>query len=481
MGLQTTSPSQPLGNIGNFVAAFEGGDDQQSRSDCGFPGEKNRQKNAEIEALWGRRWTREKMRAALRRLIFSQALPPHPVAQCRVRALPASSRGKPTGFSGRIELRHIDGDPARHSYHGRRACRSLLVCPDCAAEFGGHLREAVKTATERLLAAGYYCFMLTLTAQHGRKTDLVEMGTKFNKAKRWMAQHRLWRGIKSDLGILGQFSALEVTDDAPEAPEAVQTGFHWHQHLLVFYKPAHEFRGWFTEKTASGFERRIKRLWQKALRRFGLDCDFEHGAKLTLPRKTGIDRLQASGAGFAGADPASAKAAAEYVAKGLTWELTGSAVATKQGRKGQRVTMWEILRRISEGETGLAGRYGQYMRAVKGRSFLRWSQGLKAFCGLPDDEQTLLENVREAGDVVDYSWSDREFRPVVRFVQETAIRRIADEAGEKAGEAVGEAMQALEAASAGVDFNKKAIEQGFDPVTGEIRGFQRAAQAAPGP
>ena len=263
-----------------------------------------------------------------------------------------------------------------------------------------------------------------------------------------------WKTIRQQLGIIGEFSALEVTDDAPEAPSSAQTGFHWHQHLLLFYRPVGGFRGWFSEKTAGTIERRLRRLWQRALRRFGLDCSLEHGARLSLPRRRGVEMLQDSGAGFEGCDPASAQAAALYVSKGLAWEMTGSAVATKQGRRGERSSMWDILRRIADGDAALIPRYAEYMAAVRGRSFLRWSQGLAQFCGMPEDEAALLDDApRVAGDVVDYAWSDRAFRSVARGVQETAIRRIADEAGEDAPEAVARAM--------------RAIDSGCDPMTGE--------------
>ena len=457
---------QPLGKGCKFAAAFcpseehflaqPSGFQAPKKSDFFGAGESNDSTLVVDEALWERRWVREKMRATLRRLIYAKALPMHPVRSCRVRALPSQVRGQPTGFSGNIELRHVDGEMT-HRYHSIVYCRSLLICPECAAQFGYVLRETVRAAVQRLLSAGYYCFMLTLTARHTREMLLAGISQAFQEGRRWFFAHRIWKTIKQELGILGEFTALEVTDDAPDAPVEVQTGWHWHTHMLVFYRPANDFRGWFTDEYARSVERRLRKLWQKSLRRHGLDCSLEHGARLTLPRRKGIKMLTDAGAGFEGCDPASVQAAVEYISKGVLWEITGSLAATKKGRKSQRISMWEMLRRIADGDMSLVPRYAEYMQAVRGRTFLRWSQGLKPFCGLPEDEAQLLEGAElEAGDVVDFEWTDQKFRSVARYAQATAIRRVADDAagaGKDAGEAVDRAMMYIDA--------------GYSPFTGQ--------------
>ena len=406
------------------------------------------------EELWRRRWMREKMSQTIRRLIFAKKLPNHAIRNCRVRAIPSKYGDKPTGFSGKIELRHTGENVNQHSYSCRDCCKNMFFCAECAAEFGPKLASAIQTSSQRLLVAGYYCFMVTYTVQHTRESKLSELIDGYSKARRWMISHRQYKNIiHNDLGIIGSFASRECTDDAPDAPKHVLTGFHWHIHELVFYKPKKVsrgiFKGWFTEQFARSIERRLAKLWKKALNQYGLDCSLDRGLRISLPRRKNIDYMEKAGVGTEGVDIESALVAAEYIAKNLKWEMIGSVCATKMGRKSQRISMWEMLQHLTNGNESLIPRFAEYMEAVRGRAFLTWSRGLQAFCGLPDDEAALM-NGREADTTVDYSWDNKEFAPVAKFVQATRIKRLANETGKDAGSSISRAM--------------RCIENGYDPT-----------------
>lgn len=520
-----------LGRIAKFVAAL-------------FQNDPNFDKNSreKIAEAWERRRKREGMHSILRQLIYAGLLPEAVgVRDCRVRAIPPKRYGRPTGFSGMVELRRFSGkrvDEIMHAYHGTRLCKSLGICPECAAEFGRIIREILMEAVERLLVQGYHCFMLTLTAQHSRGMRLMELSDGFQTAKRWAEQQREWRKIKAELGIIGTISSLEVTDDDPDTPPERMTGFHWHQHVLIFYRPV-GFCGWFSDETAHGIELRIGVLWQRALKRHGLNCSLEHGVDVTLPRRVDIERLQdlqaapvndvvdvddvramlagrpmarrlaervdegslpdwmrvsvrglmadhvvewrearARQAAAASASVYSLQSVAKYVSKGLVFELSGNINQTKTGRKRERISMWEMLERIAAGDTRLIPRYGEYMDAIRGRSLVRWSQGLRRFCAMPRDEEDALKDVCEAGDVIVYDWTAEDFKPVAKNAQQTNIVEVADrahKAGKDAGTAVAAAMRVL---SAGYDIRTGAELSPGMLITPEMRASARTDKAA---
>lgn len=400
------------------------------------------------DACWKASYELEAMHTVLRRLMREGKLPKFSgIFNCRYRAIPEFRYGKPTGFHNTIELLRTEDDKGNiissHRIYGDRRCKNLFICPRCASTYGARVNEVLSFSVNQFLKDGYFCFMMTLTVRHTREMSLESIASGFQQARRYFTSHRTWKNIKKELGIIGCVTSLEITDDAPNSQK--KTGWHWHTHTLVFYKPVNEnFRGWFTDEYAKSIELKIKELWKKSLNSYNLDCTYENGVDITLPRKENVKKQSDACFGTNSINDASALQAAKYISKALSWEITGSLNFTKVGRKSNRISTWDMLRLITEGDMSLLSRYAEFMLVIKGKRFITWTPGLK--CVLPEDEEELKKTVSV------FTWEEEEYAPLVKYTRISFCRRKADEAGSNASKAVNEVMTL--------------VKQGIDPETG---------------
>ena len=70
----------------------------------------------------------------------------------------------------------------------------------------------------------------------------------------------------------------------------------------------------------------------------------------------------------------------------------------KKGREqGRRISVWELQAAALTDRPDLLPRYAEYMRAIKGVNWLRWSQGLRQFCGIVEESDKEILERGEAG------------------------------------------------------------------------------------
>lgn len=380
---------------------------------------------------------------SLARQVWNGKLPWHQARHCSRIAIPAEVKKKngsyvPTGMPGTIQIQHKE-DTDKHVYHGLGRCASALVCPVCSAIIQRKRAEEVVMAGRYLLSHGFQIAMITQTASHNSKTSLVDFIARFQAAQHDLKKMRQYKKWMVETGGRFTIRSIEVTDDKPDYAGR-KTGWHYHTHSLFFF----EREKAFTEDEARKYSKFFQQLWIKALNGVGLSGCIERAAVVSLPKANDLlDDVRESG------NSASLDALCLYISKAFSWEVSGS--RNKEGKdEDRRVSIWEIQKAALTDKPELLYRYAEYMRAVKGINWLRWSPGLKSFCGI--DEKTDEEIMRgEEGDEIIYEFTNKSFKIVWQQAAQSKILDIADKGGQ---EALKQAVRAL--------------VSGCDPDTGEL-------------
>lgn len=353
--------------------------------------------------------------------VWKRQLPVHAVRYCSRKAIPAETRKKDgtwvsTGMPGHIEVQsRTEGS---HGYHGLGRCASPLVCPFCSAVIQSHRAREVMQAGEYLLAHGFQCAMITQTASHSRNTSLVDFVKKFQEAQREMKKNKAYRTWQKKTGARFTIRAVETTDDNPDI-NGRKSGWHFHSHTLVFFERSTAF----TKAEAAKYSRMFQQLWVKALEGVGLAGSMEHAARVDLPRANEkLDATRAEG------DTQNIRNLCAYISKAFGWEVSGS--RNKKGREaGRRISVWELQSAALNDRPDLLHRYAEYMRAIKGVNWLRWSPGLKDFCGIKEESDKSVVEHGEAGEECIYIFTNQDFKVIWKHGAQGLVLDAADEAG----------------------------------------------------
>lgn len=231
------------------------------------------------------------------------------------------------------------------SFAGLQTCGSVWACPVCAAKISERRRVELLSGMEVHRAAGGAVSMLTMTTRHGRRDDLVLLLEQQAKALEIFNKDFSVVKVFSEMGIIGQVRALEVTHGR-KSPK--NNGWHPHYHILKFgsFVPSlNQLAGW---------EQRLFDRWVVCCVRVGLGAPTrEHGLKLHDGSR-----------------------AALYATKwGLDREMTSG--HTKKARHGE--TPFDLLRAhfADENDTQCGPLFREFAEAFKGKRQLHWSNGLK--------------------------------------------------------------------------------------------------------
>lgn len=243
------------------------------------------------------------------------------------------------------------------SFSGLAVCGSHL-CPVCGPRIADLRRDEVAKIIDWATGQGLHPVMLTLTTANKSGDHLAPMADAQKAALRRLKNDRRYQKRKPD--IEGVVSAFETTHGG--------NGWHPHIHLLLLVKA---------------------RTMGKALRLVaGLRAAWVAAAK--------AEGLHAGRAGF---KANAGEKAAQYMAK---WDLAHEVASapSKKGRdKGK--TPGQLLRDAYEGDAQALVLWAEYARAMKGKSVLRFSPGLKEKAGIdevsdedaakPDDKRQLID------------------------------------------------------------------------------------------
>jgi hypothetical protein len=256
------------------------------------------------------------------------------------------------GASGvAVRGKAIEGGGYERVQLGNLAICGSHLCPCCGPRVADVRRGEVAHILEWAEAQGLHPVMLTLTTANKLGDLLAPMVQAQKAALRSLKRDRRYKDRRD--AIVGVVSAFETT-------HGWTNGWHPHFHLLLLVKA----------KTMGRALRLIAGL---------------RGAWVAAAKAEGLH------AGRAGFRADAGHRAADYMAK---WDLSHevAAGAAKEGKdKGQ--TPSQLLRRGYEGDKRASRLWGEYERAMRGKSVLRFSPGLRKLAGVPDmtDQQAAAE------------------------------------------------------------------------------------------
>lgn len=236
------------------------------------------------------------------------------------------------------------------SYSGLQTCGSVWACPVCSAKIAERRRAEIISAMAAHKAAGGCMNLLTLTAPHQRVDQLGDLLAKQALALKKMFADFTVRKVFSEMGVVGQIRALEVTHGRLSD---LNNGWHPHYHLLLFCGSGVDLAR-FDGPQMKDWAVRLYLRWAACCEGAGLGTpSFAHGLKLDDGSK-----------------------AARYVSKwGLEDEMTKG--HTKKAIHGE--TPFDFLRAyLADKADKVAGAlFKEFAETFKGKRQLHWSKGLK--------------------------------------------------------------------------------------------------------
>lgn len=275
-------------------------------------------------------------------------------------------------------------------YSGLRTCGALWTCPHCAAKISERRRVELVEGLAAAKTMGLEVKLLTLTIPHAIGDDVKVIVNQLLGAWSRCTNGRVAKKLHELLGLRGFIRSFEVTYGA--------NGFHPHLHILLFLdKP------WSNSSVQNAF----CPIWQNACRLAGLPIPSEaHGCRVDDGSKVSA-----------------------YVSKwGLENEMTKS--HTKRGKQGG-MTPWDFLRADLAGEENapkFRGLFRAYAEAVKSKSQLYWSNGLRALLELGkevSDEELAAAQVEEASMLADLSVD--QWRAIAHARAQAAVLDVAED------------------------------------------------------
>lgn len=240
---------------------------------------------------------------------------------------------------------------------GLAVCGSHL-CPVCGPRVANKRADEVRAVLDEARAQMVWPIMTTLTAHHTRDDRLSPLLADVKKAQQAWRRHRAFARLRPHL--VGSISKSEETHGA--------NGWHPHAHIILFVRAPSYIQA--LRKVAG-----LRKAWETSLEGVGRKC------------------------GRAGFQAQRAERAGRYVAKwDAASEMTQDAHKAGQGRNPPA-----LLRDAYAGDKRAAALWAEWAKAVKGRSVLRFSQGLRAWAGLDavSDEEAATPEPGEAERLID--------------------------------------------------------------------------------
>ena len=245
-------------------------------------------------------------------------------------------------------------------YNGLLVCGSVWTCPVCAAKISERRKAEITEAFSKHKVEGGKIALLTLTFSH-KKTDRLKVTLKnFLEASSKFRSGKRYNNIRKKMGMIGSIRVFEITYG--------NNGFHPHIHYALFYTK---------EVSLSLIQYEMTDLWEIALNKYGL---------------TGSEKYRL--------DLQDGSKADEYISKHGTWSLEQelSKSHIKKGKEGN-LTPFDLLRTYLETEDDFyIILFKEYAEALKGKSQIFWSRGLKDMFLIADksDEVIASEKVEQA-------------------------------------------------------------------------------------
>lgn len=250
-------------------------------------------------------------------------------------------------------------------YAGLVTCGSVWACPVCASRIQERRRGEIQQAIDWAKAEGHTVVLVTFTFPHNAWQKLRDLLDRQAEAFRRLRDSRGYKRLKP----MGLIRSLEVTHGV--------NGWHPHTHEL-----------WIMESRETRLQPDLAHLWLAACQKAGLvdPSDFQRVAAFLAH---GVDVKYDMDAGdyLAKQDDSRSWGFAEEVSK----------AASKAGR-AKGVHPHHFLVRKADGDRQ---RYIEYVKGMKGKRQLYWTNGLKAAVGVTDvTDETLADESLESAELL---------------------------------------------------------------------------------
>jgi hypothetical protein len=209
-------------------------------------------------------------------------------------------------------------------------CGSPWLCPVCARRAAAKRQARVQKAAEATLARAGTFAHVVLTVRHTRAHALLDLKAAVADSSRAARSGRAWKALQAEMRAIGVLSAPEVT-------YSVKHGWHFHIHLAVLMLTGN------VELATKGCNELVNRYLSELHKR-GYTATWA-GQHVNIAQD--------------------AKEAAFYVAKGLTWELTGSTTKNETRKLGS-LTPFQIAELGAGGDARMRSLWQEYAAAMQG-------------------------------------------------------------------------------------------------------------------
>lgn len=253
--------------------------------------------------------------------------------------------------------------PLKRSAHygGLMICKSVWLCPVCAAKITERRRQDLSEGLKNwyALPGVRRVLLVTFTLSHTKEDNLSVVKRSLVRARSLLVSGRKAKIFAARFGIVGMVRSLEVTYG--------KNGWHPHLHVLYFFD---------SEIPIIPFEQEIKRRWGECVATSGKYAAWEYGCNVRYSDKEvanyvakfGVEPEWKENEKVLGADKWSIS---HEVAKGP------SKVSTMGGR-----SPLELLNDYAYGDQLSGALWLQYAVNFKGSRQLCYSPGLRDLLGL---------------------------------------------------------------------------------------------------
>ena len=243
-----------------------------------------------------------------------------------------------------------DDSTAKAFFSGVQTCGSVWCCPVCANRIQEVRRQEIAIGMKHFIAQGKQAVMVTFTFPHTLSDSLKELLAKQKVAFEKLRAGNVWTLFKNRIGFEGLVRSLEVTRGG--------NGWHPHTHELWFCND---------DQDEEKFKEFLINRWLEMCQKVGLVGD--EPAQIEAFTKHSVDvRFHCD--------------TSDYLAKmddkthwGVDREIAKA--SSKQG-KAKGMHPFELAHR------GYSQLWIEYSEAIKGKSQLYWSPGLKDVVGIAD-------------------------------------------------------------------------------------------------
>ena len=274
-------------------------------------------------------------------------------------------------LSANTQMVAVDFNSKNAFYTGLQTCGSVWTCPVCAARITEVRRQEIAQAIEGAYSLGYQSTMITFTFPHNNQMPLDDTLKQQAKALALFRKGNVWDTYKKKVSFFGLIRALEITHGS--------NGWHPHTHELWLIDPKTKERA---------FKAFILKRWIDCLKKVGLLPVKPSKQQLEAVRKHSVDvKMNCK--------------ASDYLAKAdssANWGIDRELAKAVNKGNSKGLHPFELLAEDTPSNQEL---FIEFVLAIKGKSQLFWSHGLKEKLGIKQlSDEEIAENEEDDEELI---------------------------------------------------------------------------------